>query len=146
MIAMQARQGLDDEASFEPLLEPDAALALQLLLSRVELATRGATLSGKVLGKAVTARYAQALELSLTEPSTAAWSRFVWAVHDLATDLDRNGDGGDVESIAARTALQRIVIENADLLYGRPWAANSVSGQAADIGRSRFRMGPESAR
>lgn len=116
MIAMQARHELDEPASFEPLLEPDAALALRHLLAQVELATRGATLSAKLLGKTVTARYAQALGLSLTEPSIPAWSRFVWAVHDLGNDLERNRNGDDRRLNAARTALQRIVIENADLL------------------------------
>jgi hypothetical protein len=116
MIAMQARHGLDELASLEPLLEPDAALALQRLLSQVELATRGATLSAKLLAKAVTARYARALELSLTEPSTPAWSRFVWAVHELTTDLERNANSDDRQSADARIALRRIVMENADLL------------------------------
>ena len=116
MIATQARHQLGEQATFEPLLEPDAALSLRHMISQVDLATRGATHSAKLLAKAVTARYVQALELSLSESSTLAWSRFVFAVHELVSDLERSPEPAGLPSIEARGALRSIVLENADLL------------------------------
>jgi len=97
-------------------LERDAELALQTLEEHIAIVSRNASLRARVIGRTVRSSYADALRASTSVTSRPMWRRFVSTLAHFVFELDRGARQPTLATIVARRALDRIVLENNDLL------------------------------
>jgi hypothetical protein len=97
-------------------LEHDAVLAIWTLARVVTVGARGASIEARSIGRTVNRRYLEALRASSRRPSLPVWRRFVATLRSFILALDRGPRDHSKEAVAARAILDRIVMENLDLL------------------------------
>jgi hypothetical protein len=100
-------------------IDADARRAHATLTEQVHLTSRYRSPEAQNLGSVATARYREALEASTRGPATESWTDFVRAVWDFVQELNRCRPQRTRASRAARGALDRLIVENLDLIEWR---------------------------
>lgn len=100
-------------------IDADAQRAHAALAEHVQLTSRYRSPEAQHLGSVATARYRGALEASARGPATERWADFVHAVWDFVQELNRCRPQRTRASRAARGALDRLIVENLDLVEWR---------------------------
>jgi hypothetical protein len=100
-------------------IDADAQRAYATLTEQVHLTSRYRSSEAQQLGSVATARYRKALEASTRGPATESWTDFIRAVWDFIQELNRCRPQPTRASRAARGALDRLIVENLDLIEWR---------------------------
>lgn len=100
-------------------IDADAQRAHATLTEHVHLTSRYRSPEAQHLGSVATARFRGALEASTRGQATESWSDFVRAVWDFVQELNRCRPQRTRASRAARGALDRLIVENLDLIEWR---------------------------
>jgi hypothetical protein len=111
--------GTPDRGVANALIEADARRAHATLTEQVQLMSRSRSFGAQQLGSVATARYREALEASTLGPAPERWADFVNAVWDFVQELNRCRPQRTRASRAARGALDRLIVENLDLIEWR---------------------------
>jgi hypothetical protein len=108
-----------DSSVAGPSIDADAQRAHATLTEHVHVTSRYRSPEAQHLGSVATARYREALEASTHGPATESWIDFVRAVWDFVQELNRCRPQRTRASRAARGALDRLIVENLDLIEWR---------------------------